>query len=220
MPNLIQVPNSKDQIAGYLADGVDTSVPAVQNADVNDGDILNATRTLDAGNNCYKFSITLPSGRALESAPVGPDYSRTDAALQWVEAVRGAIVDDAANAARASRDAHLAEARERDLRSSGAGGSNGGDNIEHAAAPEHPGHPLDRYGITDPVDFAKQQLRDAMGRLSALSAAQSDVERWSRVVESLTGVRPVDTRPAQRGVKKRRKKRNSKANVPTGTIGV
>src|SRR5271154_369838 len=99
---LIDVPKSKEEIQAYLADGNTRSVPFVTGADVNDGDILGATQTIDLGGGNYKFTIILPSGRTLESAGVSPDYSRRDAALQWVDAVRANIVGDAESAAEES----------------------------------------------------------------------------------------------------------------------
>jgi len=198
---LIQVPNSNDEIGEFLADGQDTSVPAVQAVDINDGDLLNATRTIELGNG-YKFEITLPSGRVLESAPVGSDYPKRDAIMQWLGAVRESIVEDAANAARATRDAHLAESRARDL-------AGPPDPAQRSAGNETPvqrGPALP--ASADPVEYAKQQLRAAIERLAALSAAEADVAKWQRVVESLTG---VSSKP--------RKKRRRKKIKPTSEVG-
>lgn len=196
MPALIDVPKSKEQIAEFLGDGISEGVPAIQASDINDGDILNGTRTIEVGNG-YKFEITLPSGRVLESAPVSSDYPKRDAILAWLGAVRDSIVEDGANAARAARDAHMAEARARDLanppdvRSSQS-------LFTPAAAAASPG-----YTGTDPIEYAKANLRSAIERLAALSTAEADVQKWQRVVESLTGVSPVKR-------KKRRKKKGVK----------
>lgn len=184
MPNLIQVPG---QVNEFLSDGNTSSVPFIQASDIGDGDLLNATATIEEGNG-YKFRITLPSGRFLESAPVGSDYPKRDAIMQWLGAVREAIVEDAANAGRAARDAALAESSSGTARPSVSG--------RPAPVPE-----------SDPVEYAKQQLRGAIERLAALSAAEADVAKWQRVVNSLTG--ESDVSPKR---KKRRKKR--KASSP------
>lgn len=194
MANLIQVPSSTDQIREFLADGNTQSAPAITGADINDGDLLNATRTVELGNG-YKFEINLPSGRLLESAPVGSDYPKRDAIMQWLGAVRESIVEDAATASRAARDAHMAEARARDLAESASASASGAQSGRL------------RESSADPVEYAKQQLRGAMERLGALSAAEADVAKWQRVVTSLTGIEEPKKR------KKRRKKRAIRAIV-------
>lgn len=192
MPNLIQI---TDDVKQFLADGNTASVPAVTNADVNDGDILNQTRTIDLGNG-YKFEITLPSGRPLESAPVSSDYPKRDAIMQWLGAVREAIVEDAASAGRAARDAAL-EAAAREQRA-------GIQGLDSRAATR-------AVSTTDPVEYAREQLRGAIERLAALSAAGADVAKWQRVVKSLTGEEDVPKR-------KRRKKRKVRKSVPIDSV--
>lgn len=192
MGALISVPKSKEEIAEFLGDRMDTSIPAVQGSDINDGDLLNATRTIDVGNG-YRFEITLPSGRVLESAPVGSDYPKRDAIMQWLGAVRESIVEDAATASRAARDAHMAEARLRDLAEPAptpVGGRALGVRSEPPAS-------------NDPVEYAKQQLRSAVERLAALTDAEADVAKWRRVVASLTGEDIV--KPKRRKKRKIRK---------------
>ena len=195
MSRLIQVPNSKEEIGEFLADGQDTSVPAVQGVDINDGDLLNATRTVELGNG-YKFEITLPSGRVLESAPVGSDYPKRDAIMQWLGAVRESIVEDAANAARVTRDAHMAESRARDLSDPPQRSAGNATSLSKSVS------------SADPVEYAKQQLRAAIDRLAELDRAEADVAKWQRVVESLTG---VSSKP--------KKKRRRKKIKPTSEVG-
>lgn len=195
MSALISAPRNKDDIAEFLGDRVDTSIPAVQGSDINDGDLINATRTIEVGNG-YRFEITLPSGRVLESAPVGSDYPKRDAIMQWLGAVRESIVEDAASAGRASRDAQLLEPlSEPTPRRSAAGAA--GESLA-VRATEHAGP----VPPTEPVEYAKFQLRLAIERLAELSIAESDVAKWQRVVTSLTGEGVVK--------KKRRKKRRKK----------
>lgn len=188
---LIDVPKSREEIAAFLADGQTRSAPFVTTADISDGEILGKTITTDLGGGSYKFSITLPSGRPLESAPVGSDYSKRDASYQWVAAVTSAMLgdyeqaaDDAARAARLSEPLDIPP--DEPVRSSPAPRS----SVGHSSPPS-----------ADPVEYAKHQLAGALGRLSALSSAEADVERWQKVVNALTGIVPVGTK------KKRRKKR-------------
>lgn len=190
MPQLIQDPSE------FLADGNVQSVPAVQDSDINDGDLLNDTRTIDLGNG-YKFEITLPSGRVLESAPVGSDYPKRDAIMQWLGAVRGSIIEDSAAAARSARDRHLAEPV---------------STSQTGAAPAAAASESVFSAISDPVEYAKQQLRSALERLAALHSAESDVAKWQRVVDSLTGGSSfVANKP------KRRKKRKVRKSVRANT---
>ncbi len=203
MPNLIQVPPGS--VSEFLADGNTQAVPAVQASDVNDGDLLNATRTVDLGSG-YKFEIILPSGRVLESAPVGNDYPKRDAILQWLDAVRNSIVEDSANAARAARDAHLSEPL------SGPGASDASPaNLPGTASIAET---IPDRQFSDPVEYARSQLLAASKRLSELTAAERDVERWRRVLASLTG--ESTSLPLARR-KKRRKKRAIKK--PTSEVG-
>lgn len=194
MPAIIQ-PGS--DMKEFLADGMDTSVPAVQMSDINDGDLLNATRTVDVGNG-YKFEITLPSGRVLESAPVGSDYPKRDAIMQWLGAVRESIVEDSANAARAARDADLATpaAPGPSLSPQRAAGG------LHQSISDFNSTYQSAVPATDPVEYAKQQLRASLERLAALSSAEAEVEKWQRVVDSLTG-----------GPAKKKKRKKRKVNV-------
>lgn len=199
MSALISAPRSKEDIAEFLGDRMDTSIPAVQSADINDGDLINATRTIDVGNG-YRFEITLPSGRVLESAAVGSDYPKRDAIMQWLGAVRESIVEDAANAGRAARDAQLAEPV-----SESAAVRRG--TLAGAAAKPQP---------TDPVEYAKFQLRAALERLGALSAAEADVDKWQRVVTSLTGESVVKKRRKKRRVRKPVRADSDHQSTPAG----
>lgn len=178
-----------------LNDNMDTSVPFIQAADIGDNELLNATRTIELGNG-YRFEINLPSGRVLESAPVGSDYPKRDAIMSWLGAVRESIIEDAANAQRAARDAHLAEpastATARRERSAMVPDAGDGRVYQEPSA--------------DPVEYARQQLRAAIERLALLAAAEADVNKWQRVVSSLTGESVVK--------RKRRKKRKSRSSVP------
>lgn len=187
---LIDVPKNKEEIASFLADGNTRSTPAVTSADINDGDILNATQTVDLGGGSYKFVTTLPSGNPLESASISADYSRRDAGLYWVEAVRGAIIGEYERAveaaARASRASSPIEV-----------GDEG--TAQPAVRPDH-GQP--QYAASsDPVEYAKQQLSAALQRLAAANNAEADVKKWSAMVAMLTGEKPV---------KKRRRKKTAK----------
>lgn len=190
---LIDVPKSREEIAAFLADGQTRSAPFVTTADISDGEILGKTITTDLGGGSYKFSITLPSGRPLESAPVGPDYSKRDASYQWVAAVTSAMLgdyeqaaDDAARAARLSEPLDIPP--DEPVRSSPA--------------------PRSSPPSADPVEYARGQLRASLERLSQLVSAEADVERWQKVVNALTGIVPPGTKR-----KKRRKKTQRKAGL-------
>lgn len=193
MPNLIEVPKSREEIAAFLADGQTRSAPFVTTADISDGEILGKTITTDLGGGSYKFSITLPSGRPLESAPVGPDYSKRDASYQWVAAVTSAMLgdyeqaaDDAARAARLSEPLDIPP----------------DEPVRTSPAPRSSPH------SADPVEYARGQLRASLERLSQLVSAEADVERWQKVVNALTGIVPPGTKR-----KKRRKKTQRKAGL-------
>lgn len=184
------------KITGDLDVGSTASVPGVESSDLNDGDIIAATATLDAGGGSYIYAITLPSGRELRSAPVGADFSKFAAISGWLDAVRAAIVDDAAEAGRVARDRQLAEARATDK-----------DFTARSADEPAPGRnePATRSASSDPTEYAKQQLRAALERFNELAGAKADVERWSQVVEMLTGTK--------KPLKKRRRKKKKVVQV-------
>lgn len=195
---LIDVPKNKEEIASFLADGNTRSTPAVTSADINDGDILNATQTVDLGGGSYKFVTTLPSGNPLESASISADYSRRDAGLYWVEAVRGAIIGEYERAveaaARASRASSPIETGVYDGQATNNQPARVTPNSVHGqGASEH----------SDPVQYAKQQLSAALQRLAAANNAEADVKKWSAMVAMLTGDTP----------KKRRKRRAKRPNT-------
>lgn len=205
MSNLIQVPKDAEQIKEFLADGQARGVPYVQNADINDGDILGSTKTVDLGGGSYKFVISLPSGRSLESAPVSADYPKRDATFQWIEAVRANIVGDADNAAETAYQ--LAREREpvanpfdEDVRGLGSvpglypSQADAGAGVQRSVS------------TADPVEYAKQQLSAALARLAAVASAEADVERWTKVVAAFGGDVPT-------GTKRRKKRKHKKAPV-------
>lgn len=195
MPNLISVPRDKEQIKEFLADGNVRGVPFVQLSDLNDGELLAQTRTIDLGGGSYKFEITLPSGRPLESAAVSPDYPKRDATFQWLDAVKSACVGDAEqaanDAARAAREAEpLVIPSDEPVRSAPSANAASGHSSQSS----------------DPIEYAKHQLRLALQRLADIASAEADVERWQKVVDSLTGNVP-------KGTKKRKKRKHKKAPV-------
>jgi hypothetical protein len=204
---LIDVPKTKEEIQAYLADGNTHNTPFITGADINDGDILGATNTVDLGNGSYKFTIQLPSGRPLESAGISADYNKRDASMQWVDAVRANIIGDYESAAEES----IAAAR----RSSGLEAPPTGlTPAEIAATTSHTSHvgrqpagtgTTGGYLSADPVEYAKSQLTAALERLAALTSAEADVSKWRKVVQSLTGENPQANR--------RRKRRKRKVNA-------
>lgn len=198
MPNLINVPRDKEQIKEFLADGNVRGVPFVQLSDLNDGDLLAQTRTIDLGGGSYKFEITLPSGRPLESAAVSPDYSKRDATFQWLDAVKSACVGDAEQAANdAARAAREAEPLviPSDMPA-----------VREESKSLHTDIRRADTAPADPTEYAKHQLRLALQRLADIASAEADVERWQKVVDSLTGNVP-------KGTKKRKKRKHKKAPV-------
>lgn len=64
-----------------------------ESRDYNDNSILNATQRTRTPNGCVSFSIMLPSGRPLESAPVREEDS-AKAAVEWCGVVRANIQGD------------------------------------------------------------------------------------------------------------------------------
>lgn len=148
-------------------DDIGGTVPFVQTADIGDGEILSATKTLEEGNG-YKFSINLPSGRTLESAPVGADYPKTQAIMQWLEAVKGEIVGDAEEAASKA-------ARNREMESSSLALDPAYAVTEVAAAPPP----------ASPLEYAKQQLALAKAALILYKESEASVRMWTTILEGL-----------------------------------
>jgi hypothetical protein len=75
---------------------------SIETADLNDGDIINGTRSEQVGADAWKLSYTLPSGAIAESTPFTSD-NRRRAILGWVEYVKAAIVEDIAETAARKR---------------------------------------------------------------------------------------------------------------------
>lgn len=75
--------------------GAGAQVPGIEMADLNDGDIISATRkTTEDGGVTIGFSYTLPSGQELKSVPVLAE-NVGKAIFGWLDAVKGAIVEEA-----------------------------------------------------------------------------------------------------------------------------
>src|ERR1017187_4090375 len=85
-------------------------VPGIEIADLNDGDIISATRKLSGdGGNTVAFEYTLPDGQNLQSEPVLKEHVGK-AIFGWLEFVKQSIVE----MSQAKQDAALRDQRAKD----------------------------------------------------------------------------------------------------------
>src|ERR1017187_456057 len=90
-------------------------VPGIEIADLNDGDIISATRKLSGdGGNTVAFEYTLPDGQNLQSEPVLKEHVGK-AIFGWLEFVKQSIVERS----QIKQDAALRDRRAKDWETPG-----------------------------------------------------------------------------------------------------
>jgi len=163
----------------------DFSVPSVETADINDGDILNMSSTETADDGRVKFHATLPSGRQIESDWVMPDGLRK-ARMLWVDAVKEQIVLDAQAATQEARDRAMRAKRDIQSESVEQGASGPVSNAVNAG-----------HVVEDPVQWAKSQWMAALLAADAAAnelviirakekAAKAAASRWHKLFTGLS----------------------------------
>ena len=155
-------------------------VPGVEDADINDGWLIEQTKTLDAGPGMMKYAITLPDGSPLECTPFQIEHRR-DMSKVWMATVRAQIVQRAQQASENSRAAALKAKRDKQLQGAGIQVAGVLPTPEEAAAlaaavkapppapPEHARDVIQQYKAQtspapaqDPGAYAAQQYDQAM----------------------------------------------------------
>ena len=93
-------------------------VPGIEDADINDGWLIENTQTLDAGPGMMKYKIVLPDGSPLECTPFQIEHRR-DMSKVWMATVRAQILAKAQEAAAITREQQLKARREKQLAGGG-----------------------------------------------------------------------------------------------------
>ena len=192
---------------GELGDGVDTSVPGIEGADLNDGDILAATGKELRSDGTFRFVYTPPDG----GEPITSDFIQQDfekkAIFGWIDGVKNAIIGRARGAIDEANE-RAAEARARKRREL--------DNIEESDvqtptlhAPAIPAKRRTDVGtdVADPGRYVLGQLEEAQRRLEAAEDAyrelsrevvdaRASVNKWQRLADALSA--PAGGPPAVR----------------------
>lgn len=157
--------------------------------DLNDSQILAATRQAKDGRGATQFSIVLPSGRKVTSEWVSEDNLRN--ALQvWLGTIKTEAVEDAkADRIAKGRAAMLAQTG-KDLSSASSTQSTSAADVTYTAQRA-------AAAGSDPLEYARHQLtgyarkvEELKGQIAVLSteleAAMRLQGRWFTVVSSLT----------------------------------
>ena len=177
--------------AGSLDDGQTKGVPFIQSADINDGDIIDKTMSYKGESfdppspGKMFFQITLPSGQLFSCTPFDP-VDRKNMTIAWLEHVKAAWIADAAAAADAVEPKSnlgaqlLAEVA---------------DTPE--PAPRKVANPIfaQAPAPTEPREFAKHQLTQAMARFAdaqnetaaaqiKAQAAEAAIKQWTTILNS------------------------------------
>ena len=184
-------------VGGSMDDGVTAGIPAIQQSDINDGDILGATSSENAGGDLMKYTMILPSGRKLETSPFQVEHKRK-MMIQWCDAVRQAIVDDATAKYDESMKAQRKKQMEEMTLDIPAETNPYVVPAAHAEAPPpvHAGKGHDRMDASDPVAMARAQLVRAhcdadhfanveLDAGNKKAAAMTAAAKWTRVLEVL-----------------------------------
>lgn len=166
--------------------------PSIEASDINDGDIINQTQSLDCGNGMMKYSITLPGGAPLECTPFLIERRR-DMSKVWIATVRQQIVERAGAAAETSRAAALRARREKQM--AGAGIQVAGQiptpeeaRMLAAAVIAKPADPAIADEIVRERRVAKQAVREVEQAAepedyaaAQLAKAEAELDHWTQL---------------------------------------
>jgi hypothetical protein len=159
---------------------------ALEGSDINDGDILTATKQATDTSGKMQFSIILPLGKKLTSEWF-PQEDGRKAIMAWVEAVRQAALDEQAEAMAAARRNSRAPVVDSVQRPEQGGGMPGQPHeITWNGTP--------KIEETDGLAFANTQVQALENRVeelngeyeaigAKLTAARSRLAQW-RVIKS------------------------------------
>jgi hypothetical protein len=177
------------------------SVAGLGPEDINDGAIINATNITNVAEGVLEYSMTLPSGVLLKSAPFQQEM-RGKAMLQWMEAVRGAIISDVQSSQQDiqhEQDEARARAARGNMSILEGPGLNLTPGLDDASPPakEVAAYPTPRGTATDPVQFAQEQAMGLRMQIDkwddtikhateSKKAAEAALEGWNKVIESFT----------------------------------
>ena len=174
-------------------------VPGIEIADLNDGDIISATRKLSGdGGNTVAFEYTLPDGQNLQSEPVLKEHVGK-AIFGWLEFVKQSIVE----MSQAKQDAALRDQRAKDWDTPGIQpvvGATDADLLQVVGGRipgGRPERPDDQPTPTNAKAYIKAKLADAKNsvsmlrtairqRTAALRIAERDVLQWRAAAAALT----------------------------------
>jgi hypothetical protein len=157
--------------------------------DLNDSQILAATRQTKGQSGATQFSLTLPSGRKLVSEWIHEDNLK--AALQvWLDTVRKQAVADA-------NEERLAKVRAAMLAQTGKDSPSASTTQNTSAAPATSAVERIVAAGVDPLEYARKQLdvyarrrEELIGQRNVIEEELSSVtrqrERWFQVVKLLT----------------------------------
>jgi hypothetical protein len=157
--------------------------------DLNDSQILAATRQAKDERGATQFSLVLPSKRKLVSEWIAEDKLR-DALQVWLDTVRREVVEDARAERIARAHAHMLAQTGTDKQS-----ASGIPSTSPATAPSAADHVV-AAGV-DPLEYAKARvklltelsssLNVELGSLSSkLTTVDKQLSQWTKILSSLT----------------------------------
>jgi hypothetical protein len=177
----------------------------IEPGDINDKEILDATKQETNANGTFRFKIKLPTGQDLVSEWIRPERKR-EAMRAWLDTVRqsvaGAVQEKAAEKGRASREAKLKAERDKQMAELEA---------DLDTVPVRPPareqdtdcKPPELTAESDPVHHAKNQvalleaeerhwLAESERATKHLATARDKLRKWKLIVASFEAVGEKD----------------------------
>lgn len=163
-------------------------------SEINDKEILSATRQMTRGDGALKFKITLTDGHKIESEWVNPDHKQK--ALQnWCEVVRGQVMARANAALEAEKERQLKAKQEAEAKKElivPTGTLPVPSMAELPAMPVLPpvaAPPVLAGGLMTPLAMAQQQLALAQAAMQTKAAEYQQavqlVQQWTQMVQQM-----------------------------------
>jgi hypothetical protein len=168
---------------------------ALEGRDLNDGNILQATRQIGGPNDTVKFSITLPSGREFTSEYFQNDRKR-EALHAWLPAVRQQVVGDSEEAENEARRAFFEKQALEKRQAAERSQLIVPGPVEYVGPAQNESPTLEPVGSMDALSHARRQVASALqSKGLALAAhvkasetladAERNLRRWTQVLSVL-----------------------------------
>jgi hypothetical protein len=179
----------REDLEALVAMG-DTSVPGIEATDINDGDILAATRENVNSNGQMQFVYIPADGEPITSDWISQEHKKKSI-MPWVDGVKAALISRSQAVMRAANEAQLKKRQEEQMTAVEA-------MTAQVAVQERSAAARTPRSDNDPSAYIEDQLNITRERLRAAEEAQNDIirevlaarrdyDKWSKLSAALNG---------------------------------